>query len=151
MITMKLDPASMRVLQRALERYAPDVVAAEIKPIIQQTAKDIKKDAVAALRANNSKRSGALIRSVKIGAFQKSKKRGLAWAATGISGDSEEYQGETVIPRKYAHLVERGHIGRHGFVRARPFMGPAADRHMPGCLANIISALQRLLARGASK
>lgn len=144
-ITLNLSNLERRELAAALQVFSNENLVAAVKPIIQECAKAIKKDAVAALRRNGSVRSGSLIKAIKIGAFQFSRRRGLVWAAVGVGKAAYEHQGRSVNPSKYAHLVERGHISRrNGPVAAKPFMTPAVNRHLPACLERIIAELYAL-------
>lgn len=81
---------------------------------------------VKAARQNAPERSGLLKKSVgrKIKTYTASGTVvGLIGPRTDVSG---EYEGKKVVPWRYAHLVEGGHIDEHGnFIPPHPFLRPA--------------------------
>jgi HK97 gp10 family phage protein len=107
----------------------------------------IRKAAQANLQANNSIRTGLLLRAIALRV--KAYKNGVIWAGVGVdkgvSGRTDA--GRNIVPGNYLHLVEFG--TRHS--RATPFLRPAADQSKAAVQDAVMKAAEKGLNREIKK
>lgn len=126
----------------------PDVVADKL---LKDGVKDAAKIVQQAAKANVTKQSGLLKKSIIV----KSKTYGKKGSKTqlAIVGPSKsvtgEYDGKTRTPRYYAHLIEYGFFNKKAnrFIKPKAFMRPAYEANKQAMIeavkARIISGIEQ--------
>lgn len=100
-------------------------VRGAVRKAVNAGAQVIVKAARAKARQFN--RSGALAKSINKVVRTGKDKQSLYAVIGPQRGSKGEHDGKIVLPTKYAHLVERGHINRDGsFTQGKHFMRSAA-------------------------
>jgi len=100
-------------LQNALLDLADNSAWRVMRPSISKALNPVKQQAKA--NVDRNKRSGALRRAISKKVQRKRGKKNKAWGKVFVKSKPQEWNGKTINPAKYAHLLE------FGTVHSRPY------------------------------
>jgi len=124
----------MRALERKVQRRlkkkavgaAGRVVLKAARRLVPRGATGLLRDALSVNSKARGKSAVAVV-GPRTGGRWVGPRKGVKYRK--LSKIGERYAQQGVYPPFYAHMVEKGHGGRRGPARARPFLGPALERN----------------------